>query len=163
MPKRSRKKPSTFVPEKIVSGGQTGVDRAGLEAAIALGIEHGGWCPAGRLAEDGSVPSRYELTETPSREYPVRTELNVTDSTATLILYEKRLSGGTLLTERICRRLRKEYMLARLDRDDVAVVRIWLSSLKPTTLNVAGPRQSTAPGIEQRAFEFLMQVFADSS
>ncbi|TWT76486.1 putative molybdenum carrier [Planctomycetes bacterium CA13] len=160
MTDRSTDLNSTFLPSKLVSGGQTGVDRAGLDAAIALGIEHGGWCPSGRLAEDGTVPSRYELTETASRDYPVRTEWNVRDSDATLILYEKKLSGGTLLTQRLCRRLDKECMLARLDRDDVDLTRHWLASLRPAVLNIAGPRQSTAPGIDKRSFEFLMKVFA---
>ena len=67
----------TFVPKKIVSGGQTGIDRAGLEVAIALGIDYGGWCPAGRLSEDGSVPSRYNLDEMDSADYPSRTQQNL--------------------------------------------------------------------------------------
>ena len=91
----------TYIPSRIVSGGQTGVDRAALDVAIAIGIEHGGWCPAGRLAEDGVVPPQYDLRETDSNEYPVRTELNVADSDATLILYEGKLKGGTLLTQKI--------------------------------------------------------------
>ncbi|TWU39662.1 putative molybdenum carrier protein [Novipirellula artificiosorum] len=160
--RRNAKSPAApFVPNKIVSGGQTGVDRAGLECAIALGIEHGGWCPAARLSEDGSIPSRYMLTETDSRDYPARTELNVVDSDATLILYERKLTGGTLLTYRICRRLSKDFLLARLDRDDVDLARQWIDSLRPETLNVAGPRESTSPGIERRSMMFLMQVFAN--
>lgn len=83
---------------RIVSGGQTGVDRAALDVAMQLSIEHGGWCPRGRLAEDGTIPSRYDLRETRSAKYHVRTERNVVDSDATLILYRKSLTGGTLLT-----------------------------------------------------------------
>jgi len=71
---------------KIISGGQTGVDRGALDAAIGLGIPHGGWCPRGRLAEDGPIPARYVLSETDSPEYWLRTEQNVSDSDATLIL-----------------------------------------------------------------------------
>ena len=148
----------TFVPAQIISGGQTGVDRAALDVAIAIGIGHGGWCPAGRLSEDGTVPSRYELRETDSSDYPVRTEQNVIDSDATLILYEFRLKGGTLLTRKICRRLGKPYIVARIDQDDPADVRRWLAEHQPETLNVAGPRESTYPGIFHRSMEFLLRV-----
>jgi hypothetical protein len=142
----------------IVSGGQTGVDRAALDVAIAIGIGHGGWCPAGRLSEDGSVPSRYELRETDSREYPARTEQNVIDSDATLILYEGRLKGGTLLTQRICRRLDKPELSIRVDPKNVEQVRAWLLATKPETLNVAGPRESTNNGIFHRSMNFLLRA-----
>ncbi len=147
-----------FIPSCIVSGGQTGVDRAALDVAIAMGIGHGGWCPAGRLSEDGTVPSRYDLQETDSPEYPVRTEQNVIDSDATLILYEGRLKGGTLLTRRICVRLGKPFLVVRIDRDDVLDARRWLAARQPATLNVAGPRESTAPGIFHRSMAFLLKV-----
>ena len=75
-----------FRPGRIISGGQTGVDRGALEAAIALGIPHGGWCPLGRSAEDGVIPARYQLQETDSPQYAVRTEWNVRDADGTLIL-----------------------------------------------------------------------------
>lgn len=165
MPKSSPP-PSVFVPSRIVSGGQTGVDRAGLEAAIALGIQHGGWCPAGRLAEDGSVPSRYELTEMSSPDYPTRTEQNVIDSDATLILYEGRLKGGTLLTRRICQRQSKPYLLVKLGRDPVidavADVQRWLGDHRPDSLNVAGPRESSVEGIMERATDFLLIVLTSN-
>lgn len=147
-----------FVPSRIVSGGQTGVDRAALDVAIAMGIGHGGWCPAGRLSEDGTVPSRYDLQETESAEYPVRTERNVIESDATLILYEGSLKGGTLLTRRICVRLGKPHLVVRMDRDDISLARQWIAVHKPATLNVAGPRESTAPGIFHRAMEFLLKT-----
>lgn len=151
-------------PRRIVSGGQTGVDRAGLDAAIAVGLAYGGWCPAGRLAEDGTIPSRYELAESGSSDYTVRTEQNVIDSDATLILYEGKLRGGTLLTRRLCHRWRKPVCLARLDRVEAGVagelesVRRWMFDERPETLNVAGPRESSSPGIHGRAFEFLLRV-----
>ncbi len=119
MNRNRRNLAEAFVPTTIVSGGQTGVDRAALDVAIAIGIAHGGWCPAGRLSEDGSIPSRYELRETDSHEYPVRTEQNVIDSDATLILYEGRLKGGTLLTQRICRRLGKPQLSVKIDASNV--------------------------------------------
>ena len=145
-----------FTPACIVSGGQTGVDRAALDVAIALGIAHGGWCPAGRLAEDGSVPSRYELRETDSSEYPVRTEQNVIDSDATLILYEGNIKGGTLLTRRICRRLGKDHLTVAIDNGRPETVRQWLARTRPATLNVAGPRESTCPGIFERSMAFML-------
>ena len=148
------------MPDRIVSGGQTGVDRAGLEVAIALGIDHGGWCPAGRLSEDGSVPSRYQLTEMPTRDYPPRTEQNVIDSDATLIVYETRLKGGTLLTRRICQRQNKPYLLVKMGRDDAKSVRQWLAEQRPTILNIAGPRESSNLGIFDRSTAFLHEVFA---
>lgn len=157
--KQSSRRAPDFVPARIVSGGQTGVDRAALEVAIALGIEHGGWCPAGRLSEDGSIPSRYELRETDSADYPVRTEQNVIDSEATLILYEGRMKGGTLLTRRICQRQAKPYLAIRIDPSQLPAVRRWLNQIQPQTLNVAGPRESTSAGIFERAGEFLLQLW----
>lgn len=89
-----------FSVMKIISGGQTGADRAALDFALTLGIPHGGWCPRGRLAEDGPVPERYILSETPTRAYAVRTEWNVRDSDGTVIftLGWPPLSGGSLKT-----------------------------------------------------------------
>ena len=153
---------SPFVPPCIVSGGQTGVDRAALDVAIALGIEHGGWCPRGRRSEDGSIPSRYEMRETDSPEYPVRTEQNVIDSDATLILWDGALKGGTLLTRRICVRLDKPHLVLAIDRCEPGEAQRWLGRQRPARLNVAGPRESTRPGIYQRSFEFLLTVLAGS-
>ena len=150
----------TFVPKKIVSGGQTGIDRSGLEVAIALGIDHGGWCPAGRLSEDGSVPSRYNLDEMDSADYPSRTQQNVIDSDATLILYERKLKGGTLLTRRLCKKLDAPYLLVRMDRDEPEVIRTWLLDVQPRVLNVAGPRESTSPGIVERGEAFLLAAMS---
>lgn len=165
----ARKKPKTepdlsaYLPRKIVSGGQTGVDRAGLELALAIGIEHGGWCPRGRLAEDGTVPSRYELVENDSRDYSVRTRQNVVDSDATLILYERRLSGGTLLTKRVAGEVDRPCLCVPIDNESVAAIRLWLKEVKPEVLNVAGPRESSSPGIEARALLILLRVFETPS
>lgn len=146
-------------PRRIISGGQTGVDRGALEAALALGIEQGGWCPKDRLSEDGTIPSRYALQELESRDYAVRTRENVLDSDATLILFEGKLQGGTLLTQRLARRLRRPSLAVRLDQPwSPAAVRDWLGRESPGTLNVAGPRESSRPGIERRAFAALMAI-----
>lgn len=151
--------PYQFRPQHVVSGGQTGVDRAGLDAAMALGLSHGGWCPRGRLAEDGVVPSRYELTENDSRDYTVRTEQNVVDSDATLIVYEGRLKGGTLLTRRLAQRLNRPCRLVRIDKSwTVQDVWQWFDEVCPQTLNVAGPRESTSPGIYDRSLQALLRI-----
>src|SRR5678809_1173904 len=89
-------------PLTIISGGQTGADRAALDFAIAHGLAHGGWCPKGRLAEDGSIPARYHLTELPTSDYPARTAKNVQESDGTVIIsVDRRLTGGSLLTLKV--------------------------------------------------------------
>lgn len=144
---------------RIVSGGQTGVDRAALDVAIAMGIPHGGWCPAGRLAEDGRIPSQYELTESRSADYASRTADNVRDSDGTLILYRGRLSGGTELTRRLARRLEKPYLLVDLaDPPDRQTVLVWLEQHGVQDLNVAGPRESTWPGIAATVRQYLREL-----
>jgi len=149
-----------FQPAKIVSGGQTGVDRGALDAAMALGIPHGGWCPRGRLAEDGPIPLIYQLAETDSPVYAVRTEKNVLDSDATLILCRGRPSGGTDLTLRLARRHARPHLLVDLNEPVLAKVRRWLANIRPATLNVAGPRESQAPGIAVQAAKLLIRLFA---
>jgi hypothetical protein len=149
--------------ERIVSGGQTGVDRGALDAAIALGIPHGGWCPRGRLAEDGTIPPDYELRETPSSDYPARTEQNVVDSDGTLILYRDRLLGGTELTRRLClKHGRPVFAVDLAVEDDPDDVRRWIDEQAVRVLNVAGPRESSAPGIGDEARRFLCRLFAAS-
>ena len=145
--------------KRIVSGGQTGVDRGALDAAIAAGFEHGGWCPLGRLAEDGRVPPQYQLRETETREYPQRTRQNVIDSDGTLILYRDRLHGGTDLTARLARELDKPLLLIDLSATpDPAQVMQWITASAICTLNVAGPRESSAIGINQQARDFMLCV-----
>jgi len=149
-----------FRPAKIVSGGQTGVDRGALDAAMALGIPHGGWCPKGRLAEDGPVPSIYQLAETDSPVYAVRTERNVLDGDATLILCRGRPSGGTNLTLRLAQRHARPCLVVDLNKPVLAKIRRWLARIQPATLNVAGPRESQAPGIAAQVTELLVQLFS---
>ena len=158
-----RRRPATgFRPARIVSGGQTGVDRAALEVARALGIPHGGWCPRGRLAEDGRIPDGYQLTETESPEYPVRTERNVVDSEATLILCRGRPSGGTELTRRLALEHGRPCLVVDLGAPpELAATRRWLAEHGRGTLNVAGPRQSQCPGIAAEASAFLRRLLGE--
>ncbi len=149
-------------PAKIISGGQTGVDRAALDAAIELGIPHGGWCPRGRLAEDGRIPARYGLRESESPEYPVRTEQNVLDADATLILCRGEPAGGTRLTRWLAERQGRPCLVVDLDRPpEWPAIRRWLQEHGVAILNIAGPRESQAPGITQQAREFLKRCFRD--
>jgi hypothetical protein len=147
-------------PSKIVSGGQTGVDRGALDAAMALGIPHGGWCPRGRAAEDGTIPPRYRLTETGSPEYHVRTEQNVLDSDATLILCQGDLKGGTALTRQLAERHDRPCLVVDLDDPpNLDDVRQWIADSRADTLNVAGPRESQSPGISARAADLIRELF----
>ena len=133
--------------KKVVSGGQTGVDRAALDAAIYVGLEHGGWCPRGRKAEDGTVPPNYQLQETEAPQYAVRTERNVVDSDATLILHVGELSGGTRYTHAMAVKHDRPVHLIDLGQPiDFAAARDWLRQTGVVVLNVAGPRESSSPG-----------------
>jgi hypothetical protein len=154
-------KPPTRVPTpgRIVSGGQTGVDRAALAVAVALGLECGGWSPAGRTAEDGPIPDRYPLRETPSADPAERTRWNVRDSDATLVLVRGEPEGGTLVAVREAQRLRKPHLVVQLaDPARKDRIREWLMLWRPMVLNVAGPRESEAPGIYAEALRVLGAV-----
>ncbi len=145
----------------IVSGGQTGVDRAALDAAIALEIPHGGWCPLGRIAEDGPIPDCYQLKEHPSPKYADRTKQNVVDSDATLVLYRSSLEGGTLKTFVYAGNLGQPCLKIRLTHPGrMERVREWLIGNRVRTLNIAGPRASKEPEIYQFAFDYLMKLLA---
>jgi len=140
----------------IVSGGQTGADRAALDWAIAHRLPHGGWCPAGRRAEDGRIPRRYRLRETPSADYGQRTRWNVRDSDATVILARASvLAGGSRLTARHAARLGKPWIHLRPDRDDPARLAEFVARHRVCVLNVAGPRASKDPGIYAAVRAFL--------
>ncbi len=148
-----------FRPERIISGGQTGVDRGALDAAMALGIPHGGWCPQGRRAEDGAIPPVYQLSETESPEYAVRTEKNVLESDATLIICRGRPSGGTALTLWLAQRHERPHLVVDANDPPLAEARRWLAKTRPAILNVAGPRESQAPGIASQACDLLIELF----
>jgi len=146
---------------QIISGGQTGVDRGALDAAIELGIDHGGVCPRGRLAEDGRIPDHYNLTELPSRRYSVRTEQNVIDSDATLILYNGSLSGGTAFTHRMCIKNKKPFLLFDLTNPlEIDEVMDWMADHQVAKLNCAGPRESANPGIQSVTQGLCKELFA---
>jgi hypothetical protein len=156
--------PISFLPvRRIVSGGQTGVDRAALDVAIELGLEHGGWCPRGRRAEDGVIDARYNLQETRSARYYVRTRRNVRESDGTLIISWGALTGGTELTLRYAQKHNKPHLWVELPEVDPLSVRRWLAAREIQTLNVAGPRESTAPGVYRMARSLLQAVLAAES
>ncbi len=148
----------------LISGGQTGVDRAALDLAIELGLPHQGWCPAGRWAEDGTIPQHYRLKETPSLRPEVRTEWNVRDSDGTLILARGEIFGGTAFTKQVAEAQQKPHLLIDLSHPaPVAQVRQWILTHGIRRLNVAGPRESHAPGIYAQAKEFLRRVLCDEA
>lgn len=146
----------------VISGGQTGADRAALDFAIAHGVEHGGWCPLGRRAEDDSLDAKYHLVETEREGYRARTVRNVRDSDATLVLNLDELEGGSLETVRIAQRRAKPVFVVQLDAPptdvDLAELRQWLRVHAVARLNVAGPRESKRPGIYQAARALLERL-----
>ncbi len=147
---------------RIVSGGQTGVDRAALDVALELGIPCGGWVPRGRRAEDGVVPPIYPMRETRSRAYQTRTRENARDSDATLILTRGAPTGGTAYTVECAESLGRPYFIVDFDAEtDCHAVRRWIESNGIGVLNVAGPRASTAPGIYEDARRFLLSLLSE--
>ncbi len=145
--------------KRIVSGGQTGADRAALDVAIELAIPHGGWCPLGRRAEDGVIDSKYQLDETDTQDYAARTKRNVVDSDATLVVYSHTLEGGTMLTAKYAARIGKpSYRVPLVGRPSFLACSQWLIENKVEILNVAGPRASKDAVIYDRTWRFLMQL-----
>jgi putative molybdenum carrier protein len=134
---------------KIISGGQTGVDRAALNVALRHGIECGGWCPAGRLAEFGKIPSHYPVQELQSGGFTERTLQNVKDSDGTVVIYPAELRGGTEQTVRFCVDLKRPHKLidaSKISPEDAAkLIGDFVRENKIEILNVAGPRQSEWP------------------
>ncbi len=148
---------------KIVSGGQTGVDRAALDVAIIQGIPCGGWCPAGRRAEDGPISLHYPLTETESKKYPKRTSLNVRDSDGTLILTGGEPVGGTLLTRNLAMKQEKPFLVVEMPGlKDLQKTRNWIIDNQIKVLNVAGPRESSDKKIYQLATDFMVKLLQSS-
>jgi hypothetical protein len=145
--------------EKIISGGQTGVDRAALDVALEMAIPCGGWCPKGRRAEDGVIDARYPLEETSSPHYRLRTERNVRESDGTLIVARGRAKGGTALTIRLAEKYKKPLFVVDLAsgcRPDAA--KEWIQKNNIKTLNIAGPRESESPSIYLRGVQLLRTI-----
>lgn len=144
---------------KVISGGQTGADRAGLDWAIENSFPHGGWCPKGRKAEDGTLPSKYQLLETPSASYLQRTEWNVRDSDGTLIFtLSEKLDGGSKRTAEFAEKLHKPYLHIWSGTSPDSIIH-FLSRHYVNVLNIAGKRESSAPGINELVKRFLTTAF----
>jgi hypothetical protein len=149
---------------KIISGGQSGVDRAALDVAQARGLPTGGWCPKGRRAEDGPIPLRYPLEETETSAYKERTELNVRDSDATLIITKGSPAGGTAETINMAEKWQRPLRIIDLAATvDLAPVAQWLTGQEIAVLNVAGPREHTIPGIYTEATRLLRELLMMTS
>lgn len=145
---------------KIISGGQTGVDRAALDWAIRNNISYGGWCPKGRRAEDGVIPQRYELQETQSMGYMQRTKWNVRDSDSTLIITQNsNLTGGSKFTHEYAIRIAKPCLHLYTDSNWREHIKVFLEMNSIKILNIAGPRASSAPEIEKYVNEVLDEVW----
>ena len=173
---------------RIISGGQTGADRGGLDAAIYAGIAHGGWCPKGRKAEDGPIPAIYGLKETKSANYKIRTEWNVRDADATIIFTDGELEGGSLATARFCEKHGKPWLHVDLLKEEtrhpgliasyrqphiVRRMRDWLTGSgdfdgrtpKPPeecVLNIAGQRESKAQMLQHRVKILVVDLLIET-
>ncbi len=150
---------------RLISGGQTGADRAALDIAMELGIDHGGWVPKGRSAEDGPLPNRYRVRETPSEDRAERTKRNVMDSDATLLISHGPLTGGSELTRTFAAELGKPVLhveLSKLSPSEAADrIARWLGALGCRTLNVAGPRASEEADIYAAASAALRHAISE--
>jgi hypothetical protein len=152
--------PNVTPVERLISGAQTGADRAALDFAIGHAIPHGGWCPKGRRAEDGRIPPRYQLTETPSKDYEQRTRWNVRDSDATLIISTSpKLTGGSEYTLRHAEELNRPCLHLHPGNDDPQTIKTFLEKNRVKTLNIAGPRESGDPGIYHYVTAVLERTF----
>jgi len=149
--------------KKIISGGQSGVDQAALDAAIKLHIAHGGWIPLGRLTENGRLPEKYRLRETRSSSYAERTEKNVLDSDGTVIISRGRLTGGSEYTRQMAVKHHRPWLHINLEQTSAfqaaSTINEWIKLNKIETLNVAGPRASKDPTIYRDAFGIIESVF----
>ena len=149
--------------EKIISGGQTGADRAALDFALKFSIPHGGWIPKGRIAEDGSLPDKYQLQEMPTSSYPKRTEQNVIDSDGTVIFSRGKPTGGTEYTRKMVLKHKKKlvHIDLKLQTSYDAAYEI-LSTIEfhhIKIINVAGPRASKDPAIYNDVFKILDMAY----
>ncbi|WP_321368243.1 putative molybdenum carrier protein [uncultured Draconibacterium sp.] len=143
--------------QKLISGGQTGVDRAVLDACLKYSFPCGGWCPKGRKAEDGKIPGSYPLQEMKEVEYEVRTRKNVIESDGTLILAPEKLQGGTLLTKHFSLEVNKPYRIIRPETNPSKLLS-WIAINNIRILNIAGPRQSEWPQAYSAAYRFTTEL-----
>ena len=151
---------------KIISGGQTGVDRASLDFAIKNNIKYEGFCPKGRKAEDGIIDKKYKLTETKSENYYIRTDKNIKISDGTLIIIKNNIWGrGTLLTKKYCKKQNKKSLVIDIDNDindNINKITGFIEKYNIRTLNIAGNRESTSPGVYKQTKDFLTDLFKKS-
>ena len=149
----------------IISGGQTGVDRAALDAAIELNIAHGGWCPKNRKAEDGLINKNYLLQETDSEDPSERTKANIRHSNGTLIIVKTlpvTVTDGTILTMTEVKEKNVPNIIISLSKDwdgSISDIQKWATKNNIKILNVAGPRESQNKGIYEEAFKFCLKLF----
>ena len=150
---------------KIVSGGQTGADRAALDFAIGHNIPHGGWIPKGRITEDGPLPDNYKLREIETGSYMKRTEQNVIDSDGAMILSHGKLTAGSLLTRQYAKRHHRPWLHIDFNNasisESVEQIKKWVELHRIKTLNVAGPRASKDSRIYRKTLELLKITFSE--
>ena len=148
--------------QKIISGGQTGVDRGALDACLEHSFDCGGWCPNGRMAEDGAIDEKYPLHETEEKEYGARTIKNVEDADGTLIIAPANITGGTLFTYEIAKKNIKPVLhITPVPADNslkLSSIVDWLISNSIKTLNVAGPRESQWPGAYTKSRQLVGEL-----
>ena len=145
---------------KIISGGQTGVDRAALDFALNNGINCGGWCPLGRKAEDGKITDKYPLLETKSSKYSERTKLNVQNSNGTLIFFNQTLDKGSTLTATLANKYCKPLFYYNFSANtNFSEITLWIDSNKIKILNIAGSRESNSTGIYTKTYTLLNKIF----
>jgi hypothetical protein len=152
--------------EKIISGGQTGADRAGLDAALALGIPHGGYCPAGRLCENGAIPQKYNLIEMGSKKYHYRTEKNVLSSDGTIIFTKGQLSRGSKLTLDYCARHNKPCLHFDFNYEKENKTKYFeqfINDYSIEVLNIAGQRLTSEKSIYRLTYNFLLKVIGTNN
>jgi len=151
------------VIKKIISGGQTGADRAALDAAMKLGIPHGGWIPKGRLTENGPLPEKYNLTEMPVASYPLRTEQNVIDSNGTLIISHGGLTEGSDYTRKMALKHKRPWLHINLNKTPAFkaanLIKSWIEENTIEILNVAGPRESKDNLIYQDVSKLIETIY----
>lgn len=145
--------------QKIISGGQTGVDRAALDFSISIGLPHGGYCPKGRACEDGVIPDKYKLVETETKGCVERTKANVFHSDGTLILTRGPITIGSMRTLSECQAIDKRFLVVDVSIGDPARTLDFITRNQIRVLNIAASRESGRRGIYLQTLEFLRRVF----